>query len=167
VEIAYPGAGTRVLLIGPATYFVDSPYSGALAEGRLFVYYLETPDSKTILAHPLFRVRSPTLIVTDEGGAEFEIDANKTPSTHMVVFHGRVEAQLAGRRATRTLKASDSLLVSLMANHGLAVFVDPDKHRLRPLFAQGPAKYRPFASREQKPTVIEIEKTGHGPFPDS
>ena len=71
VEITYEETGTRVLLVGPANYYVDSSNSGALLDGLVFVYFLERPDAKTILEHPLFHVRTPTVLVTDGGGSEF------------------------------------------------------------------------------------------------
>jgi hypothetical protein len=168
LEITYQDTDTRVLLVGPATYFVDSSSGGILAEGRLFVYFLEKPNAKKVLDHPLFRVRTPTVIVTDGGGSEFEIDVNKTPSTHVVVLQGKADVQLAGRHATRTLQAHDSLLVRRLPNHGLEIFLNPDKPHRNTMFADQRPKYRPVAGQpRQRNTTIEIEKASHGPFPDS
>ena len=81
-----PGHRHEVCSLGRQRTSSIRPDSGILAEGRAFFYFLEKPDAKAILDHPLFRVRTPTLIVTDGGGSQFEIDVNKTPSSHMVVL---------------------------------------------------------------------------------
>jgi hypothetical protein len=167
LEITYRPSETKVVLFGPATYFVDSEHGGSLAAGKLLVYFVQTPDANPILDHPLFRVRTPTATVIDGGRSDFELVVNKVPASHVLVFNGSAEVQLAGLSLTRRLQAGDSLLVERAPNHGLVVFVNPDTNPPKPLFAQGRPKYPRVARGEQKETTIEIEKPRHVPFPDS
>ena len=60
--------------------------SGTLLDGLALVYSLQRPDAKTIFEHPLFRIRTPTVVVTDGGGSEFMVGVDKTPESHVSVL---------------------------------------------------------------------------------
>ena len=169
VEVTYKDTGRKVLLVGPATYFVDSSESGALLDGLALVYSLQRPDAKTILEHPLFRIRTPTVVVTDGGGSEFMVGVDKTPESHVSVLGGRAEVQLAGRSATKTLQTRDEIFVKLLPNHGLQVRIPPGNDNMKATITAQRLKRRQaiVGQMGKQATSIEIEKTSAGQFPDS
>jgi hypothetical protein len=166
LEITYADTGAKVLLAGPVTYFVDSAHSGALAHGKMVFHLAYKPTPQEVWARPLFRVRTPTVIVTDHGGAEFGIEVDKTPQSHVAVFRGVADVQLAGRHVARALRQDDSVSVKRLANHGLEVRLYTGKPDMNETFARRLPKFPPLAIDQRKQTApLEITAPRH--FPDS
>ena len=144
LEITYRPSETKVLVFGPASYFVDSDHGGALAEGKLLVYFVQTPDAKPILGQSLFRIRTPTSTVTNGGRSDFELVVNKTPACHVRVFNGTADVQLAGLSLTKRLQAGESLLVQRTPNPRIHHFQQPGHEPANADIGPGSAEVRPL-----------------------
>ena len=108
LEIAYD-SGTTIVLEGPATYQVDSPYGGYLLGGKLSASTFSAASplaaagglpgavaaSESVSLSHLTIIRTPTMVASTVG-AEFSVAAADSGTSTARASRGRVALQLAG-----------------------------------------------------------------------
>jgi hypothetical protein len=153
LELTYQ-SGVRVWLGGRISYVADGPYGGCLSHGTVMVSTPasadgiagapcepcfdgvvpsapgSSPDSAPLRpagggSHPLFRIRTPTLIITDHGGSQFGVAVENAGVTIAHVYRGKADYQ------TLPTNKGPHPMVSMAEGDWVAVDLRPDGgHRI-------------------------------------
>ena len=108
---------------------------------------------KTI-SRPLFRIRTPTLIVTDRGGSEFGLSFDKSATTTAYVYHGKIDFQTPldnkGPHPIIPLSETQWVFVTLRPDGSRHVLYPPENGVTPDIFARRLPNDFPMFSQDMK-----------------